>query len=500
MRKTGIWISLALVVLFASCKDEPIKPDPTPSGPGSIQLVLSGISSGASAEIGLRALVSVEDESGAEVLANQSLKINGSNGKMVSEKVQLQPGRYKISKIIVVKNDGSPHSASPRVNSEKASLVQKPLHIQIQLTPAQSVEQPVEVLAVTGQDRPESFGYPAGSFGQLNNEKYVAVKLQAVLSIGQVVYDSIPAEFKITSWDAAGRKFEKDTLLQAGAKEVYLNDSHVKFSFMVKKWGLIDEMILNRDEIIEGTIYTLGGAKAVRKLKLEETFLFINGNYRPDSRVKYSYDGSGRLSQAEYYQKLPQFAELQFRFRDIYVYSGNNVIRIDRFEEDGDKIGVTEFTYDATGTKLARIFQRSYDQETRATVSYGFSYGQAQIQFSYLYNNGNSMDYRMKIVGGNKVEDAASTSRGGGESGRYRYDFNINPYVHMNMPNIYLSNISRNNMIEQVKSYSGAIPTAEPTDFQYTYDDQGYPAELIKIFRSYQTREILYRAKTVYTY
>ena len=94
----------------------------------------------------------------------------------------------------------------------------------------------------------------------------------------------------------------------------------------------------------------------------------------------------------------------------------------------------------------------------------------------------------------------AISSTGGGEAGTYKYDFNINPFAHMNMPNIFLSNLSKNNLIEQQKNYSGNIPSAEPYKFEYTYDADGYPVELVKHFKNYRTGEHLFKIKIVYTY
>ena len=144
--------------------------------------------------------------------------------------------------------------------------------------------------------------------------------------------------------------------------------------------------------------------------------------------------------------------------------------------------------------------QKSYDVETYAAVEHHFPEGAAEITVDYLYNNGNAMEYKMKIRGGNKVEDQAISSTGGGEAGTYKYDFNINPFAHMNMPNIFLSNLSKNNLIEQQKNYSGNIPSAEPYKFEYTYDADGYPVELVKHFKNYRTGEHLFKIKIVYTY
>ena len=61
-------------------------------------------------------------------------------------------------------------------------------------------------------------------------------------------------------------------------------------------------------------------------------------------------------------------------------------------------------------------------------------------------------------------------------------------------------NLSKNNLIEQQKNYSGNIPSAEPYKFEYTYDADGYPVELVKHFKNYRTGEHLFKIKIVYTY
>jgi hypothetical protein len=500
MRKTGFIISMALLIIFTGCKDDVIKPAPKPTGPSAMRFVLNSLTTGDQpTNSPIFAIVSVEDENNAEVISNKKLTVSYAN-KYLTEKIELEDGNYRVTKFILVDENGVIRFATPRINSEKASQVQKPLNLGVELEDAVSLDQAVEVVKVAAQDKAESFGYPAGTFGQFNNESYVKVKLQALVTIGDINYDSIPAAFKITSWNAAGEKFEKDTLLSAGAKEVFLPSSHVRFNFKVTKWGITDEMTLNRDQVTEQTTYTLGGSKAAKKLKLEETFAMINGVYKPDSKSIYSYHANGNLAKIDYYQKLPQFQDLQLVTRDQYFYDGNKLDKIERFEGDGDKVGFTEFSYNAQGTKVTNIRQRSYDQETGAAVEYSYPPGQAQITIDYLYSNGNSMEYKMKFIGGNKVEDVAVSSRGGGESGRYKYDFNINPFAHLNMPNMFLSNLSRNNLIDQEKSYSGSIPSMEPFIFQYSYDDDGYPVQLLKSYKGYQSGETLLKTKTIYSY
>jgi hypothetical protein len=325
------------------------------------------------------------------------------------------------------------------------------------------------------------------------------VKLQAVIRIGSITYDSLPAQFGITTWDEHGTAYHKDTLLGAGVNQVSLPKAHNRFKFSVSKWGITDEMSLNKEDLQENVIYTLGGGKGARKLQKEESFLFVAGAYQQSSKTFYTYNERG-LSAVEFYQKKPQSQELQFTNRHLYTYSGANVSRIDVVNAVNGATGFTEFTYNEQGNRITNMHQKSYDVETFAAVEHGVTTGAGAITIDYLYNNGQAMEYRMQFRGGNKTEDGARSSTGGGEGGTYKYDFNINPFAHMNMPNMYLSNLSKNNLTEQNKNYSGVIPSAVLYKYEYTYDNEGYPVEVVKHYKNGLTGEHLYKTKTLYTY
>jgi hypothetical protein len=327
----------------------------------------------------------------------------------------------------------------------------------------------------------------------------VKVKLQAIVTIGSITYDSLPAQWRITSWDANNIPFQKDTLLAAGVNTVAVPKDHIRFQFSMNKWGISDEVMLRKDQLQHDVVYTLGGQKAARRLRKEESFLFVMEQWQPSSRIHYAY-GSNGLSAVEFYQKKPQFSGLQFTHKHLYQYSGAAVSRIDVFDETNAATGFTEFTYNAQETKITHMHQKSYSVETFAAVEYSYPGGIAEITIDYLYNNGNAMEYKMKIRGGNKVEEQAISSTGGGEGGTYRYDFNINPFAHMNMPNIFLSNLSKNNQVNEQKNYSGSIPSVIVYKQEYIYDDEGYPVEVMKYYKGYQNGEHLYKIKTVYTY
>ena len=313
------------------------------------------------------------------------------------------------------------------------------------------------------------------------------------------MYDSIPASLQIISWDNNNVMHLRQINLAAGTNEVSLPKAHTKYQLKLSKWGISDEMSFTKSQVPEGTLIDLGGSKASKKIQLEEDFLLAAGSYRLDNKTVYTYNVKGGIQRIDYYEKRLQYSDLKRYQSDVFVYSGNRVIKINRLDEFDSQTAVTDFTYNAQG-KVTNMHEKSYDQETGAAVEYSYAGATTDIEIFYQFHNGNSMVYFMKIKRGNKVDDAATTSLNKTESGVYGYDFNINPFAHMNMPNLFLSNISKNNMLSQQKSYLGNIPSAEPYKFEYSYDTEGYPTELIRSYKSYTTGEHLYDTKTVYTY
>jgi hypothetical protein len=110
------------------------------------------------------------------------------------------------------------------------------------------------------------------------------------------------------------------------------------------------------------------------------------------------------------------------------------------------------------------------------------------------------MNYNMQFKGGTLVEDAAVTSHHSSTMGVYHYDFNINPYIHLNLPDINFSNYSKHNINSQIKTFSLADQTFVPYDFEYKYDVDGYPTELVRKFSNSLNGQYAYTIKTVYNY
>ena len=48
----------------------------------------------------------------------------------------------------------------------------------------------------------------------------LSVRLKAAITVGNVLYDSIPANFTITSWDVNNIALQKDTVLNPGVQVI----------------------------------------------------------------------------------------------------------------------------------------------------------------------------------------------------------------------------------------------------------------------------------------
>ncbi len=138
-------------------------------------------------------------------------------------------------------------------------------------------------------------------------------------------------------------------------------------------------------------------------------------------------------------------------------------------------------------------------EETNTTVTYTVKTDGVETYLKNINSNG-WMDYYMLSKKGNQVRRSSVTSNNINEWSDYGYDTNINPYIHMNWPDILMSRNSKNNISWTGKEYYSGNLTLDPVRYSYTYDGDGYPVSLVKEFRSAQTGSILNTTKTTYHY
>lgn len=504
-----------LLFILSSCsKDEIIKTPPPPPGDGNSGTIpppaveKSSVHFIANADLtgqpyhssNLRASVSIVNEKGEEVAKDKLLTLSLPN-PVKTQSLELPVGNYKLTSFRMEYGSVQTHFVTPVAGSAKASLVQHPLALDFKVEKNAPNEINVEVVRVQQGEKPQQFGYPSGAFdyGQQDANPYMKVRIKAIMRIGDIVYDSVPASLIISTWNSKGEMSTTYGQLAAGVNEVQVLKAAVKYEFNVSKWGTNDAMTLDRADVDENTIYTLGGYRQAKKLKSERVYKLVNGVDVPESKTDYFYDASGKLSRIDYWLKKKDNTSY-LAMSDAFEYTGGRASRVVRTTEDIETVlTVTSFGYDNSG-KVTTIAQKDNGFETKATVAYLHSPG-PQIAIHYTYpGKAVDMNYTMSFTGGNMTASTAATAYGTTESGSYRYDFNINPYVHMKWPNLFLSNNSINNVTAQYKYYVGSSPVADPYSFVYTYDADGYPTQVIKNFKSPYTGNYLFSTKTVFVY
>jgi hypothetical protein len=505
-------ILIFFLLLLSACSKERLDQTPTPPGNGgstqtpviekaTIRFVTNADLTGQPYHSSnLRAVATIINDKGEQIVKDKFLSLSLPN-PVKTESIELPVGDYKLTAFRMEYGSINTHFVTPMAGSSKASLVQQPLELNFRVEKNGNGEIPIEVLRVQQGEKPQQYGYPSGAFdyGQQDANPYMKIKIKAIMKIGTIVYDSLPAALTISTWNDKGEMTTTYTHLNAGVNEVRVLKSAVKFQFTVSKWGTNESMTFNKADINLNTVYILGGNKEAKKLKSERVYKQINGADVSESKTDYFYDATGKLSKIEYWLRKKDNTPY-LAMTDLLEYSGGRATKIIRTnEENHSTMAIASYTYDNVG-KVTRITQNDNGFETNASVEYIY-FPTPGMKIHYTYPSRSfDMNYYVNFTGGNMTGSSAVTSNNDTESGRYGYDFNINPYAHMKWPNLFLSNTSINNRTSQQKEYYGSYPTTDPYSFIYTYDTDGYPTQVIKNFKSPATGNYLFSTKTEFVY
>ncbi|HSC52044.1 MAG TPA: hypothetical protein VLC98_00370 [Phnomibacter sp.] len=503
---------LALSMLLFGCDKGPITKGPVGQPfplTNIFQVVVENLPGLPQAQHDLYAVFSVVNAQQPTIVHQYKTPLT-YKGRYFSDTVTLTPGDYIYNKLIIVDAQGKAVFAAPISGSAKASQVQQPLTRSFALPRPDFLMLITEVLRIENGETPQQYGYPDGSFtytgGDNNTPNSTGILVQAIIKVGDIVYDSIPALLQLTTWDAAGQTSTRSITLAAGKNNIALPNAATKYRLATSRWGISDEMILEKNDVQAGTLYVLGGSKAAKKLKSEISYTQHGlGDYEPLSKNVYDYNSEGKLHMISYYlRKADNTPYLAYTDEFIYNATGQ-VEHIEKLDETYSPLSTTTFTYNQAG-KLINVLQLENDERIQATVKYLSQPGSVgianyNVYVKYHFRKQNlSTDYHLNFEHGNNVQDLAVTSLQSTEAGTYVYDFNINPYAHMNWPDLYLRNAPINNRIQQFKQFTGNYPSAVSHQVAYTYDSEGYPKEKLETFYSYPNNAYSHKIKTVYTY
>jgi len=505
---TPVNLIIALLFILASCRKDPVPTpvpipgkDPVPTGQkGSIRFTTNpDIAGQPYHSSNLQAVVSIKNDKNEEVIKDSILLLN-LDGPITTGIIELPLGTYTLTSFRIEYGGVNTHFAAPLAASSKASLVQKPLTFEFKVENGILNVVPVETLKVQNGEKPQAFGYASGAFdhGQSDADPYLKVKLKAIMRIGDVLYDSLPASLVITTWNAVGQMNTTYSALKAGVNEVPVIKAAVKYEFRVSKWGSGDAITLNRQDIEDETVYILGGSKAAKKLKSERVYKEVNGTYVAESKTDYIYNAAGNIYIIEYWLKKSDNT-IYLSMTDRFEYAGARVQKISRFDNQNHQmVNETHFSYDNQG-RVTEMRKLENGAQTLAKVEY-YYYSRPEVTINFDFPGTNDVEYYSDFSGGNTVLSTTRSTNGATEQGSFEYDLNINPYRHMNWPDLFLSHNSKNNLVVQRKQYFGNYPVNEPYSFNYTYDADGYPNSLIKNFKSYTSGKHIFSTKTIFVY
>lgn len=491
------FLGTACLLLLACSK--PIVPAPGQQGPGNnpgsnetgIVLYLS-TPANIPAAATLTAELLIESAGQQQVL---KAPVTGGNQQLNTALLLLPAGNYSIVQCKISDANGRYILATPQRQSAKAAGLSRVLPVAVSVVKDSSMVT-LDAIAIGAVDAPESFGYPVSAF---DSPARISVVVHPTINIGGYVFDHIDGQLEVTWYDAQQQAHQELLQLRAGLNNIGLPKDATRFHFVYHKWNITDEMELPANAVTPGMTIVLGGAVAARKLKEEQTWTEAAGQYQPESRKTYTYNAIGQLVATHYYQKLPQYVDLQLQQIHEFEYQNGKLTQVRYFNGQHQPYGYLRFTYANNGF-VTNMEQKSYDQTTYAAVSYGVSTVGKTVEIDYLYSNGQALEYQFTLKNGNKIQEQGRSSTGAGEGGTFAYDGYINPYRLLGVQDIYLRYMSNNNLMEENKSYAGGFPVFIPGTFQYSYDEKGYPVQLIKQCKNYMSGAVAFHSKTQYSY
>lgn len=499
-----------MLVLFA-CKKDPVEPPTGPKpGEGSLErafrLVLKNLPD-QPVSTDYKAAITIKN-SRNEVVRSKVLTVEHDQ-QYFTDTVILPKGNYNLTGLLVREGNSNVKLASPITGSLKANGVANPLSIAIILD--EKIEKRVEVglLPVSDADTPESFGYPAGSFGDRTNDPELPadtrIFVRPLIKIGNIVYDSIPVQLVLKSWDAQNNMSYKAISLPAGMREVILPAGAIKHQLSVSKWNTYDEIILEKKDVQENAVYIVGGSKAAKLLKHVTEVKIENGRSTPVQRYEYSFQSNGELKEMTLLGKKADMTNYVIR-KEIFEYQNSRITGIRGYNENGVLISSTSAAYSNEG-RITTLERSENGQKTTGTYSYVPVQDESgastlyEIGAEFTHTEFTYKTYLAKLMyGGSMLSETISTNHGNYEKGLYGFDFGINPYAHLAIPDMFLSHLPKHNMNAQSKTWVVPIPLFVPMEFKYTYDADGYPTQLFTKYRSYYSQQEAYTIRTIFEY
>jgi hypothetical protein len=498
--KLATALLMSAILSLNSCKVEP----EIPAEPISYVLKISidQLPGTATNLTGLFAVASIIKENGETVVTDKSYELE-FNSKYVTSEIPVAKGTYKLTKLLIKKADGTIIFATPIAGSAKATQIAQPLAITTSTATASTTIN-LAVLPVSTTDRSHDFGYADGTFNEqpIENElTEFSITIKPSFTIGSVVYDSIPTSLKLTTYPINGEPQTIFHVLSGGLNKITLSKKALKYTLNINKWGIDDSAVILPNEMKDGLTYTLGGNRAAKKLKYESVYKQSGTLWVPETRKEYLYADNGRLNLINHYKKAADNSTI-LDMKEEIIYENNRVSQIKKSVNNQNSF----FTYGADG-KLAQLHYTDNEGQTTGKTNYQILPGGTTSSSNYSVTTTfeskkfyYKQQYTYEINRGNVLKFNYATTHGDLEETLYQHDSGINPFIHLQLPELGFISLSKNNVIKRFASYHIAIPTYDAYSYSYVYDSEGYPIELYTKYRIPGTATEAFSTKTVFNY
>ncbi|HAM97557.1 MAG TPA: hypothetical protein DCQ26_03010 [Marinilabiliales bacterium] len=328
--KTKLYLIFLVTLLWSCQKDNNNIEYPM----GSIEFTISkptlkSLKTIDTTEIQLNSVVVVIEDFGGNIIKNyEKIELLNLNGYYLSLPISLPVGNYKLSGFMVLDNNNNVVYISPKKDSPKAYLVEKPLPIEFEITKDNTVKIVPEVLN-SENTIPEDFGYTTFSFDIVETFDF----LMGVFVYNDDIqnFELTSADFKIYSdsiliYEFINSQQDNDTLSQIGSTyQITLPEKYNTFTIHVTKTGFKEIYQNYSKEELKKYLLSNENGPLILILEKDESissliaYYLFNGNaldysgYENNGILEgalLSYDKQDSLG-AYYFDGIDDFVEIQ---------------------------------------------------------------------------------------------------------------------------------------------------------------------------------------------
>ncbi|KAA0992080.1 hypothetical protein [Dyadobacter aurulentus] len=370
------------------------------------------------------------------------------------------------------------------------------------IEPDTDIENPVDTTGQDGGHTPPDSLDSQEPQPQPPSDKRITIR--PVIKVGQIVYDSIPVQLIVRSWDTKNEMDYKIYYLP-GPDDIYIPAKGARFHFTINKWGGQAERTFTQAELQDNASYTIGLQIEPKKIKSIVEVKIVEGKNTPLSKTDYEYAANGDITKRTIWGKRADFSNYIMQ-TDLFAYTNGDITSIKSYDEGNKPVKTLTARYDNQHRVVALEEVKGLEKISAKAGyflldTYSGNQQAYRIDVQYHLENGKYTDYySRKMAAGRTIYDIYASHNGGNEEGYYDYDNSLNPYAHLRLPELNFSQHDMHNRTFPRKHYGHGRPEYEPYDYKYTYNPDGYPKELLTKYRHTGSKMDAYTMRTVFTY